>query len=42
VASGLNMGVGLKLYKLYFIDYAYAPYGFLGTTHHFSLTVKFK
>lgn len=42
VASGLNMGLGLKLYKLYYIDYAYSPYGFLGTTHHFSLTVKFQ
>jgi hypothetical protein len=41
VASGLNMGLGLKLYKIYYADYAYSPYGFLGTTHHFSLTVKF-
>jgi hypothetical protein len=41
VASGLNMGLGLKLYKNYLIDYAYAPYGFLGTSHRFSLMLKF-
>lgn len=41
VASGLNLGMGLKLYKNYLADYAYAPYGFLGTTHRFSLTLKF-
>lgn len=41
VASGLNLGLGLKLYKNYLADYAYAPYGFLGTTHRFSLTLKF-
>jgi hypothetical protein len=41
VASGLNMGLGLKALKSYTIDYAYAPYGFLGTTHRFSLTMKF-
>jgi hypothetical protein len=41
VASGLNLGLGLKLYKNYSADYAYAPYGFLGTTHRISLTFKF-
>jgi hypothetical protein len=41
VASGLNLGLGLKLYKNYLADYAYAPYGFLGTSHRFSLTLKF-
>jgi hypothetical protein len=41
VASGLNMGLGIKLYKNYLIDYAYAPYGFLGTSHRFSLMLKF-
>lgn len=42
VASGLNLGLGIRLYKNYQADYAYAPYGFLGTTHRFSLTLKFK
>jgi hypothetical protein len=41
VAAGINLGLGLKLYKNYTADYAYAPYGFLGTTHRFSLTLKF-
>jgi hypothetical protein len=41
VASGLNLGLGLKLYKNYLADYAYAPYGFLGTTHRISLTLRF-
>lgn len=41
VAAGLSMGMGLKLYKLYFADYAYSPYGFLGTAHRISLTIKF-
>ena len=41
VASGLNLGLGLRALKNYTMDYAYAPYGFLGTTHRFSLTLKF-
>jgi hypothetical protein len=41
VASGLNMGLGIKALKSYTFDYAYVPYGFLGTTHRFSLTMKF-
>jgi len=41
VASGLNLGLGLRALKNYTLDYAYAPYGFLGTTHRFSLTLKF-
>lgn len=42
VAAGINLGLGLRLYKNYQADYAYAPYGFLGTTHRISLTLKFK
>lgn len=41
VMAGVNMGLGLKLYKHYSADYAYAPFGFLGTTHRISLTLKF-
>jgi len=41
VASGLGLGLGLKLYKNYSADYAYQPYGFLGTTHRISLSFKF-
>lgn len=41
VAAGINLGLGLKLYKNYLLDYAYAPYGFLGTTHRIALTLKF-
>lgn len=41
VASGLGLGLGIKLYKNYLADYAYQPYGFLGTTHRISLTFKF-
>jgi hypothetical protein len=41
VASGLSLGMGLKALKSYTIDYAYQPYGFLGTSHRFSLTYKF-
>jgi len=39
-ASGLTLGVGIK-YSKFGVDYAYAPYGFLGTTHRFSLNAKF-
>jgi hypothetical protein len=41
IASGLNLGLGFQAAKNYSADYAYAPYGFLGTTHRFSLTLKF-
>ena len=41
VASGLNMGLGLKLYKRFMADYSYSPYGFLGTSHHISLSMIF-
>ena len=41
VASGLGLGLGVKLYKNYLADYAYQPYGFLGTTHRIALTIKF-
>lgn len=41
VASGLGLGLGIKLYKNYSADYAYQPYGFLGTTHRISLSFKF-
>jgi hypothetical protein len=42
IASGLNLGLGLRALKNYTADYAYAPYGFLGTTHRFSLSLKFE
>jgi long-subunit fatty acid transport protein len=41
VASGLSMGFGLKFLKHYYADYAYVPYGFLGSTHRLSFLVKF-
>ncbi len=41
VASGLTLGMGIKALKSYTFDYAYEPYGFLGATHRFSLTMKF-
>ena len=41
VASGLALGLGLKLYKNYGADYAYTPYGFLGSTHRISLGARF-
>lgn len=41
VAAGLSMGFGLNLFKHYLIDYAYVPYGFLGSTHRFSFIYKF-
>jgi len=41
VAAGMNLGVGLKLYKNYAADYSYSPYGFLGTSHRISLSLNF-
>lgn len=40
-AAGLNMGIGIKLYKNYSIDYSYSNYGILGTPNLFALTAKF-
>lgn len=39
-ASGLSGGIGLEA-AAYTVDYAFAPMGGLGTTHKFSVTVKF-
>jgi hypothetical protein len=41
VAAGLTMGLGINLYDKYTFDYAYANYGFLGTPHRMSVSVKF-
>jgi hypothetical protein len=38
--TGLSLGLGLKLGRLG-VDYAYLPYGDLGTTHRISLTFAF-
>lgn len=39
-ASGVSGGIGLEA-AAYTVDYAFAPMGGLGTTHKFSVTVKF-
>jgi hypothetical protein len=39
-ASGLNFGFGLKLFKHYDADYAYTPYGFLGSSQRISLSAS--
>ena len=41
VAAGLSLGVGFKAYKHYKFDYAYTPFGFLGTAHRLALTFSF-
>jgi hypothetical protein len=41
IASGLSLGAGFKAYSHYTFDYAYTPFGFLGTAHRFALTSKF-
>ena len=38
--AGLTMGVGLHLWDQEF-DYAWLPVGDLGTTHYFSLVMRF-
>jgi hypothetical protein len=40
-ASGLNLGIGIKLFKNYSADYSYSPYGFLGTSQDISVSMKF-
>jgi len=38
--SGLRAGIGIKISDFIF-DYAYSPYGELGDSHRFSITLKF-
>lgn len=40
-AAGLNLGMGVKFFKNYSVDYSYTPYGFLGTAQIISLSMKF-
>jgi hypothetical protein len=42
VAAGISLGLGFKYLENYFADYAYVPFGFLGSTHRLALTLKFK
>jgi hypothetical protein len=42
VVSGLNFGLGFKVYKNYSFDYAYSNFGFLGTPNYFALSAKFQ
>jgi hypothetical protein len=42
VAGGLSLGLGFKYLENYFADYAFVPFGFLGSTHRLALTFKFK
>lgn len=37
---GLTIGAGFNISDYVFLDYAFVPYGNLGLTHRFSLTVK--
>ncbi|OGF45306.1 MAG: hypothetical protein A2231_11290 [Candidatus Firestonebacteria bacterium RIFOXYA2_FULL_40_8] len=39
--TGLTAGLGLEVVKDIMFDYAYIPYGDLGTSHRISLTCKF-
>ena len=39
--TGLTAGLGVKIDKSLMFDYAYVPYGDLGTSHRISLTYKF-
>jgi hypothetical protein len=41
VASGLNLGLGVKLFQNYSMDYSYSPYGFLGASNDISFSMKF-
>jgi Uncharacterised protein family (UPF0164) len=41
VASGLSLGLGVKLFTAYSLDYSYVPYGFLGASNDISFSMKF-
>ncbi len=40
-AAGLDLGLGIRLFKNYSADYSYSPMGFLGSSQMLSLSAKF-
>lgn len=38
--AGLSSGIGFKISNDYFLDYVFVPYGNLGNTHRFAISVK--